>query len=129
MQASKLRQEIKRLNSARGELLSRAVRPRRRMVKGSLYQMGRSCGNPNCKCAKGHKHLSWYLSRAIAGKTKLTYIGRIVPLWLANRVKAYQRHQKLLARIRKADARISNCLNELRDGMVETIEEAWKKRK
>ena len=128
MRPSKLRQEINRLNRERGKLLNRAMQPAK-MVKGSLYQIGRTCGNPNCKCAKGYKHLSWYVSRAIEGKTKLTYIGRIAPSWLANRVKAYQHQQKLVARIRKADARISDCLKELREGMVETIEEAWKKRK
>ena len=89
--------------------------------------MGRSCGNPNCKCAKGKKHFSWYLSRGIKGKTKLTYVGRIVPSWLADSVKRYRRHQKLLARIRKADSRISDCLNQLRDAMVQTIEEAGRK--
>ena len=126
MDASKLRQEIRHLNTERNKLLNRVMRPRR-MVKGSLYQMGRSCGNPNCKCAKGEKHISWYLSRKIERKTKLTYIGRIVPSYLAERVKGYQRHQKLLARIRKADSRISDCLNQLRDAMVETIEKARKK--
>ena len=127
MDASRLRQEIRRLNTERTKLLDRVMRPGK-MVNGSLYRMGRSCGNPNCKCARGEKHLSWYLSRKIARKTKLTYIGRIVPAWLAESVKRYQRHQKLLARIRKADSRISDCLNQLRDAMVQTIEEARRKR-
>jgi len=126
MDASKLRQEIRRLNTERSNLLSRVMQPRN-MVNGSLYRMGRSCGNPNCKCARGEKHFSWYLSRRIEGKTKLTYIGRIVPAWLTDSVKRYQRHQKLLARIRKADSRISDCLNQLRDAIVQTIEEARKK--
>ncbi|MBT9161049.1 MAG: hypothetical protein DDT27_01426 [Dehalococcoidia bacterium] len=127
MNASKLRQEIGLLNKERSKLLDRVIRPGR-MVKGSLYQMGRSCGNPNCKCCKyAKKHVSWYLSRGMEGKTKLTYVGRIVPSWLADSVKRYQHHQKLLARIRKADARISDGLNQLRDAMVQTIEEARRK--
>lgn len=127
MDRSRLRQQIYQLNRERTKLLDRVMRPGK-MVKGSLYQMGRSCGNPNCKCAKGQKHVSWYLSRAIKGKTKLTYIGRIVPPWLASSVKRYQHHQKLLARIRKADSKISDCLNQLRDQMVQTIEEVRRKR-
>jgi len=89
--------------------------------------MGRSCGNPHCKCAKGEKHFSWYISRGIKGKTKLTYIGRTVPSWLSDSVKRYRRHQKLLARIRKTDSRISDCLNQLRDEMVQTIEQVRRK--
>ena len=126
MDASKLRQEVRHLNTERSKLLSRVMRPRK-MVNGSLYRMGRRCGNPNCKCARGEKHFSWYLSRKIETKTKLTYIGRIVPAWLAESAKRYQRHQKLLGRIRKADSRISDCLNQLRDAVVQTIEEARKK--
>jgi len=77
------------------------------MVSGSLFQMRRQCGNPRCKCARGELHASWYLSRHWEGKTKLTYIGRVVPDWLQKRVGRYQIHQKRLAAIRKIDAEIS----------------------
>lgn len=98
------------------------------MISGSLYQMSRRCGNPRCKCARGHLHVSWYHSRAVKGRTKLTYIGRIVPDWLGIRVHRYQKHQKILAAIRKIDAEISGCLNRLRDEKVQSIEQAHKER-
>jgi len=58
----------------------------------------------------------------------LTYIGRVVPDWLAGRVGRYQRHQKVLAAIRKIDTEISGYLNELRDEKVESFEQALKER-
>jgi hypothetical protein len=61
MDESRLRREVRRLDSERKTLLLRVLR-QGRMVKGSLYRLGRSCGNPNCKCAGGGKHFSWYLS-------------------------------------------------------------------
>jgi len=128
MDLSRLRQKIHRLNKERRELLKRVLHPRK-MVQGSLYQMRRYCGKPGCKCTRGEKHVSWYLSRAVEGKTKLTYIGRIVPAWLDDRVKRYQRHQEVLARIRKIDTEISSSLNKLRDKKVQTIEEALKERR
>lgn len=123
MNLSKVRQRVRQLDKARSELLNRVLRPGK-MIQGSLYQMGRGCGNPNCKCSRGEKHISWYLSRQIEGRTKLTYIGKIVPSWLLKRVHCYQHHQKLLAQIRKIDNEISRSLNQIRDAMVQTIEEA-----
>lgn len=128
MNSSKLRQKIYQLNKERTEILNRVVRPGK-LILGSLYQIRRCCGNPNCKCAKGEKHVSWYLSRRIEGKTKLTYIGRIVPVWITERVRRYQKQQKLLAQIRKNDTEISHMLNKLRDAMVQTIEEAIEEKK
>ncbi len=127
MDLSKLRQRVYQLDKERNKLLSKILRSGK-MVRGSLYQMRRGCGNPNCKCARGEKHVSWYLSQQIEGKTKLTYIGRIVPAWFEDLVHRYQHHQKILVRIHKIDTEISNSLNELRDAIVQTTEEAYKEK-
>ena len=124
---SKLRQKIHHLDQRRRMLLEQVLRPSA-MIGGSLYQMRRRCGNPRCKCARGDLHRSWYLSRRQQGRTKLTYIGRIVPDWLAKRIHRYQQHQKTLARIRKIDAEISSSLNTLRDEKIESFEKAQKGR-
>ncbi|MFQ6094012.1 MAG: DUF6788 family protein [bacterium] len=116
--ASKLRQRVHQLDARRRGLLDRVLRPGP-MVVGSLYQMRRRCGKPGCKCVRGQLHASWYLSRAEGGRTKLTYIGKIVPDHLGRRVRRYQEHQKVLAEIRKIDAEISGHLNRLRDQALE----------
>ncbi|MFQ6094055.1 MAG: DUF6788 family protein [bacterium] len=127
MDVSKLRQKVHRLDEQRRMLLQQVLRPSA-MIGGSLYQMHRRCGNPRCKCARGDLHASWYLSRRQEGRTKLTYIGRIVPDWLAKRIGRYQQHQKTLARIRKIDAQISSSLNTLRDEKLSSFEQAHKDR-
>jgi hypothetical protein len=128
MDAGKLRQKVHRLDERRRTLLQKVLRPSP-MISGSLYQMSRRCGNPRCKCVRGHLHVSWYLSKAHRGRTKLTYIGRVVPDWLETGVRHYQRHQRALAAIRKIDAEISGCLNRLRDEKVQSIEQALKERR
>lgn len=128
MDPSKLRQKIVRLDQQRHLLLQQVLRPSP-MIGASLYQMRRRCGNPRCKCARGHLHASWYLSKRQQGRTKLTYIGKIVPDWLTKRIHRYQQHQKTLARIRKIDAQISSSLNKLRDEKLESFEQAQKDRK
>jgi len=92
------------------------------MVSGSLFQMRRRCGNPRCKCARGELHTSWYLSKRKDKKTKLIYIGKIVPEWLSTRVLRYQSYQKTLAEIRKIDSEISSSLNQLRDTKLKTFD-------
>ena len=120
MDISKLRQKVYQLDRQRRALLHQVLRLRA-MISGSLYQMHRRCGNPRCKCARGQLHASWYVSEYQQGRTKLTYIGRVVPNWLSPRVHRYQRHQKSLARIRKIDAEISKTLTLLRDENVKSI--------
>lgn len=46
------------------------------IVRANTVTMARVCGNKNCKCAKGEKHVSLYLSRSKQGKQRLTYIPR-----------------------------------------------------
>lgn len=122
MDASRLRQKVCRLDQRRHKLIQQVLRPRP-MISGSLYQMRRRCGNPRCKCARGQLHASWYLSKRQEGRTKLTYIGRSAPEWLTQQARHYRRHQKVLAQIRKIDAEISRCLNQLRDEKTQSFEQ------
>ena len=127
MDSSRLRQKLLAMDKQRLDFLRQALRPSA-MISGSLFQMHRRCGNPRCKCSRGKLHASWYLSRPKEGKTKLTYIGRIVPNWLSQRVGRYQQYQKRLAAIRKIDTEISRGLNRLRDEKVQSFEQAERER-
>ena len=117
MNISKTRKHILELNEERNELVKTLLRPGK-MVQGSLYQIARVCGNPNCKCARGEKHVSGYLSTREKGRTKLTYVGPAIPMQLEERAQRYQRRRKRLARIREIDREISRLLNMLRDAAV-----------
>jgi hypothetical protein len=122
MDADSLRQRVRDLDHRRRRLIEDALRPLP-MVVGYLFQMRRRCGHPGCRCAKGKLHASWYLSRRVAGKTKLSYLGRIIPEWLAPRVRRYREYQRSLASIREIDREISALLNELREQEARGFEE------
>ena len=57
-------------------------------LRGTIVTMSRVCGNPNCRCAKGQKHVSLYLSRSEGGKPKLMFIPKryeeMVKGWVDN---------------------------------------------
>lgn len=46
------------------------------LLKGSLVMMRRVCGQPNCRCARGEKHASLYLSRYCRGKPTMWYVSK-----------------------------------------------------
>jgi hypothetical protein len=55
---------------ARLKLLAR-VGP---VLEGSLAQIRVTCGNRNCRCARGEKHVSHILKREVRGKTQSLYV-------------------------------------------------------
>lgn len=69
------------------------------LVRGCLVTMRRVCGNANCRCARGEKHESQYLSQSRKGQAKLTYIpDELLPqvrTWIDN----YQKVQHWLEEI------------------------------
>jgi len=62
------------------------------LLRGSLVELGISCGRPGCRCQRGEKHRSTYLSLSLRGKTKMIYVPKTLVLelqgWIANYHKA-----------------------------------------
>ena len=60
-------------------------------LRGTIITMSRVCGNPNCRCARGERHVSLYLSRSEGGKPKLLFIPKryekMVKEWVDNNRK------------------------------------------
>ena len=46
------------------------------ILRASLIEMKRRCGNTYCRCAKAkrHWHLSWYAGQSRGGKKRMKYI-------------------------------------------------------
>lgn len=65
--------KVKGLFGKKRQIL-KILRVNPRIIKGSPVSLARECGQPNCRCRKGKKHVSLYLSRSVKGKTTMTYI-------------------------------------------------------
>jgi len=71
------------------------------VLAGSLVQIAKHCGRPGCRCQSGQKHVGWYLTRSVAGKTQTTY----VPLDLRKEVHEWiQAHRRLKALVEEISA-------------------------
>lgn len=59
-------------------------------IAGSLVKMARTCGKVTCKCAKGDKHVSWYLAVRHKAARKMICIPRAREQEVMQRVNTYK---------------------------------------
>ncbi len=71
-------------------------------VVGSLVELARLCGKPNCKCVKGEKHKSWCLAVRDRGKRKMIHVPREWEKTVFDWVKNYQELWKQMETISQA---------------------------
>jgi hypothetical protein len=65
-------------------------------VKGALVTSGRTCGKSGCKCSRGEKHLSTYLSVRHKGKRKTICVPKQLEDQIRNSVKTYKDIMELI---------------------------------
>jgi len=74
----------------------------RRMLRGSLVTMARRCGSPGCKCNRGEKHVSLYLSIRHNGKRKMIYVPPAWEATIRSWVQTYQQVSRLTDEVSQA---------------------------
>lgn len=67
------------------------------MLQGSLAEIGVTCGNPNCRCARGEKHRSHIVTKKVRGKTKSLYI----PVDMVEEVRTWIEEHRRAKRLMK----------------------------
>lgn len=71
------------------------------MIEGSLAAIRVTCGNPNCRCAKGEKHTSHILTSKVNKKTKSVY----VPTDMVEEVTAWvEEHRRVKKKLKEISA-------------------------
>jgi hypothetical protein len=67
-------------------------------IHGSLIEMARKCGNPNCRCASNDdlKHRSQYLGQTRNGKTSMLYLSKDLEPQVRQAVEHFQQALSLL---------------------------------
>lgn len=69
------------------------------LIRGSLVMMARVCGGKNCRCLRGYKHRSLYLSQSRNGKLRMLYIPKEAEETAKEGVFNYRKLKKLLNRL------------------------------
>lgn len=88
------------LNTRRNAAIKRLA-DSRPFIEGSLTKIRVTCGNPNCRCAHGEKHISHVLTKKVRGKTKSLY----VPVELVEEVtKWVAEHRRIKRELKEISA-------------------------
>lgn len=72
------------------------------ILRGSIVRMARTCGKPNCRCYRGHKHVSFYLATRVGKKRKMIYIPQPLEETVRSWVDAHKEVERLLNAISQA---------------------------
>lgn len=65
------------------------------VICGSVVSMARTCGKAGCRCARGEKHVSLYLSTKLEGKRRMVYVPPELEDEVRARVAAYREVERL----------------------------------
>jgi hypothetical protein len=103
--ASALRRQLWRQFRASGSLLRQMTQPAE-LIPGSFYLMRRKCGKPSCRCAKGHLHATYVLTRSEAGKHKLYSVPPEQRARVRQLAAAWKRAQKARAKLHKLQVQL-----------------------
>jgi len=111
---SRLRQQIYELQREHARLVQRMLKSRE-MVKGSVITLARRCGKPGCKCNRGEKHKSKYLSISDGGKTRMIYLKPEMEMKAGEAAERYRRFRSARARLVKVQKEVLDLFNQLED--------------
>ena len=117
------RKQILNLLNQIKDLLS-IILSKNSLIKGTIYDQKKKCGNPNCKCARGELHITKLLSFSDKGKTKLIPLTKYSYdelLKIRQKVKSYQQFRKSRAGIVKKFKLLIRYINELETNLKTEI--------
>jgi len=116
---TKCRLAMRKLIKAQGKLYT-VLLGKPALVKGTVYEMKTTCGNPNCRCnTKGKLHRAWRITRSHRGRTQSRSIAR-------GAVKEYKRLTGNYRRFREARAELAKINRQILE-LVNGIEEGRKR--
>ena len=110
--SSRIRKRIVQLASRR-RAVERLLLSHKEMYKGTVVKVLRTCGNPGCKCARGHKHQCWQISASIEGKTRTRHVPRKYIAEIGSLTNNYRRFRSARATWVRINFEIRELINQL----------------
>jgi len=107
-----IRRQLWRHFRASGHLLRLMTAPAE-LLPGSFYLLRRKCGKPSCRCAQGHLHATWVLTRSEAGQHKLYPVPPAERARVRKLAAAWKRSQKARAKLLKLQAQLVALADEI----------------
>ncbi len=110
---SRLRQSLARLRDEANQLLE-VFLERTPLVRGTVYELRRTCGKPSCCCTReGQRHAVTVLSVSEEGRTRLRAIPHDQLAALRTLTARYQRVRRARARLVKVHRTMVAVIDQL----------------
>ncbi len=115
------RERLSRLRKSLTEMVNESrklvhiLTHRQPMVKGSVYEMQRKCGKPNCRCVEGQAHSSMVLSWSEGGRTRLLSVPEKNLDELRRQSEQYQQFRKARARLVQLHKSMLEVVNRIEE--------------
>jgi len=115
--ASSARQALRRIARQVPELIEAAMGVRGDVLPASLSETHKVCGKPNCKCARGDKHVVHQLSWTEDGRRRSTHVRKDELAKVCAAVNRYRRLRQCRAELLQLAAEAA----ALMDALVEAL--------
>lgn len=116
---SRLRQRLLALETERQQQIGHVLTERGALIRGTVGERSRVCGNRGCRCYRGHPHVSKYLSAAEGGRTRQVHL----PESGVEKVKAaslrYQAFRRARTRVGQLAAEEAEVIDRLGNALLE----------
>lgn len=117
---SRNKQQILGILRAIGRFVEIIVSPRT-LIKGTVYEQKKKCGNQNCKCARGELHRAKILSFSEERRTRLIPLTKYTAIELSKinrQVKEYQQFRRARAEIVRYFKLMVTGINKLEGNLL-----------
>ena len=121
MHDKKLQEKLSRLRAALLALLERLSKTlqvaldRAPLVKGSVYEITRRCGTPNCSCTRGQLHRNMVLTWSEQGRHHMRSIPPTLLAELRRKSAAYLRFRRARAQVSVVHKQILKVLDQIQE--------------
>lgn len=82
------------------------IPPIEEILRGSIVVVKRYCGKANCRCLKGHKHRSLYISQSNKGESRLIYIPQRSEKEVCRLIRNYQAFKSVMKEISRINMQL-----------------------
>jgi hypothetical protein len=110
---SRIRQRLVETGKEQHRQLELLLSEQGPLLRGTFGTRSRVCGKPSCRCAKGERHESKYLSASDSGRVRQVHVPAGDEVTVAAGVERYRRFREGRARLGELVARQLELVDEL----------------
>jgi hypothetical protein len=117
---SRLRQKLLTLEAERQQQIERVLSERGVLIRGTVGERSRVCGNEGCHCYRGQPHVSKYLSAGEGGRTRQVHLPESEVEKVTAAAKRYRTFRRARMRVGQLAAEEAEVIDRLGNALLES---------